>query len=114
MSAWSGCTSLSRNYLALTGGKQGSPAKQYLATLASKVAMPVDSNLQETYRSYVIHLRNLEYSGLVFSSLPRERVSLSHHVIVDTPNKSESIPFLTFCMKVVTNLGCSVMWRKKR
>jgi hypothetical protein len=33
--AWSGCTSLARNALALGGGIQGSPAKQYFATSAS-------------------------------------------------------------------------------
>jgi hypothetical protein len=105
--AWSGCTSFASIYRAFGGGKHGSPAKQYLVTSASNSSKPVASSLLDYYKSLVIHYLNFLYMGLVFSSLPKVRVSLSHHVIVDTPNKSGSIPVLTFWMKVVTYLGCS-------
>ena len=112
MSAWSGCTSLSRIVLAFAGGRHGSPEKQYLATSASKTYRPVALSLLDAYKSDIMHFVNYLYSGLVLSNLPTVKITLSHQVRVEVPSKSGSIPDLTFEKKVVANLGCSSKFLK--
>jgi hypothetical protein len=110
--AWSGCTSLSSIVRTLGGGRHGSPLKQYFAMSDSKVCSPVSSTLLDMLKSLVIHCVNCLYKGFVFSSLPTVKITLSHHVRVEVPSKSGSIPVLTLEKNVVANLGCSCRFLK--
>ena len=106
-SAWSGCTSCSRNETALGGSLHGSPLKQYFATSASSCCKPVTSALPDNYKSYIIQCLNLLYRGFVLSSFPTVKITYSHQVMVDVPKNSGSILDLILEINVVINLGCS-------
>jgi hypothetical protein len=114
ISAWSGCTSLSSSVRASGGGRHGSPLKQYLATSASRLCRPVASNLLDNDKSLIIQLLKFLYKGLVFSSLPTAKITLSHQVIVDVPSKSGSIPVLILEINFDANLGWSSKLLKNR